>query len=191
MIKNVLFIWYGLREPLYTLRDKCIINAIQKYPEAKFRVITSLKAFYDMEIVNVYDVIDEMKKEDLYTDINHYMALSDEMRFWWLKNNPETLYLDTDTWCEETMPYMKECGHMNIEALWNGNNEHTKPFDKITSKRIKGELFNTYIPELYESDSIVLDKYFSHKAKWTKQYQQPWNRTLKSSLTVKTSDGSI
>lgn len=191
MIKNILFIWYGLREPLYTLRDRCIIQALKIYPKANFKVITAMKAFYDMEIINVYDIIEEMKKEDLYTDINHYMALSDEMRFWWLKNNPETLYLDTDTWCKEQMPYMEKCGHMNIEALWNGNNEHTKPFDDIMNKRKKGELYNTYIPELYQSESVPLDKYFSHKDVWVKGFQYPWNRTLKSSLTIKTVDGSV
>jgi len=61
---KILFIWYGLREPLYTFRHECIKRAMELYPEAEFQCITHLEKFYGMEIISPNKIQSQMLKTE-------------------------------------------------------------------------------------------------------------------------------
>lgn len=157
---EIVFIWFGLYEPLSDYRIACIKRAKEVYPDAKFKCITNFTKFYDMEVVDATALAKEMTKLGYYgnTDKEKYMYLSDEMRFWWLTHYPNTLYLDTDTWCEKPMPITPRAGKVRIEALWSG--EQCERFMDILVQREKGKLFIGYHRKV---DAEDLSEYFTHK----------------------------
>lgn len=157
---EVLFIWFGLREPLYDWRISCIKRAKAVYPDAKFKCITTWKEFYGMEVVPAYPLAEELNRHGFYADMHpdKYRQTSDEMRFWWLTHYPNTLYLDTDTWCESPIERSRKPGKMSIEALWSG--EDAQPFKEILEIREKGEFFVRYNKDLRAED---LSEYFTHR----------------------------
>lgn len=164
---DILFIWYGKLEPIYGWRDTCIRRALELYPEANFKCITTLKEFYGMELIDANALCEEMEAEGYYSDMENFMVLSDEMRFWWLARNKNTLYMDTDTFCIkpfEPCPLPRKSG---IEALWNG--EDLEPFAEILTKRIKGNFFVHIEPEL-EIESM--NDFFEHKPRWAKDFRK-------------------
>jgi len=164
---NILFIWFGLVEPLYKWRDICISQALELYPDAHFQCITTLKDFYGMEIIDARTVISMMEKQGYYSDIKCFQAMSDEMRFWWLMNNKNTLYMDTDTWCIKPMLPTLAAGKAGIEALWSGG--ESEPFSHILKIRKKGDIFIELEPQVKAQD---LTEYFEHKPLWAKQIRQ-------------------
>jgi len=159
---QVLFIWFGLLGPLYEWRDSCIKRAMEIYPDAKFKCITTYREFYGMEVIDAYALAEEMNKLGYYADMDRdkYLATSDEMRFWWMLHYPNCLYLDTDTWCEKPILRNKQPGKMSIEALWSG--EDKQPFQDILDIRVKGQLFVSHRNDLKAED---LSEYFTHKKK--------------------------
>lgn len=154
---KILYIWYGIHEPLYHYRDKCIRRALELYPDAHFQVITNLDTFYGMEVISNNDVRAQMEEQGYYTHKRDYLRTSDEMRFWWLSQHKNTLYLDTDTWCKEPMPVSPEPGKLAIEALWTG--EDTSQFANMLATRERHSLYITLEKKLELRD---LSKYFEH-----------------------------
>jgi len=164
---NVLFIWFGKLEPIYGWRDTCIRRAKELYPEANFKCITNLKEFYGMELINADELCSQMELEGYYSDTDNFMALSDEMRFYWLANHKNTLYMDTDTYCVERLELGALPRKMGIEALWSGDD--LKPFEDMLKLRTKGQFFIDL-----ESD-LKLDEmkgYFEHKPLWSKEFRK-------------------
>jgi len=170
---DILFIWFGKVEPLYAWRDACIRRAFELYPEANFKCITTLKDFYGMEIIDAEEVAAKMKSEGYYSDIDNFIALSDEMRFWWLARNKNTLYLDTDIYCVDKFNTDNTPKKSCIEALWNGDNY--LPFIKILETRAKGELFIDIEEKLDIED---MSECFEHKAKWGKKLRETKGRLM-------------
>jgi len=87
------------------------------------------------------------------------------MRFQWLFENPDTLYLDTDTWCVKPMAFSDNCGHMNIEALWNGKD--SKIFKDIYNQADHKRHLYILKRKLDNSDSLKLYDYFEHSPRVT------------------------
>lgn len=174
---NILFIWYGLVEPLYEWRHKCIARALEVYPDANVTVITCLKDFYGCDVVDAREVIEEMAIEGYEVNINNFVLTSDVMRFWWLSKHPNTLYMDTDTWCIKPMPITKEPGKVAIEALWNG--EDTKTFGDFLDAR---DLTKHFVTQERKLQINLLDEYFVHKPFWAKEIRKHFPQ--KNPITV-------
>ena len=164
---NIIFIWYGLIEPVSRWREMCLKRAVEVYPNANFSCITTLKYFYGMNIIDARKVISEMEAGGYYHDIHNFMAMSDEMRFWWLERNEYTLYMDTDTYCKTPMLPGFRAGKAGIEAIWSGR--ETKPFADILDMRKMGSLFVHLSGSLEAED---MREHFEHKPRWSKQYRQ-------------------
>lgn len=175
---NILFIWYGLIEPLYEWRNLCINRALKIYPDAHFQCITTYVDFYGMEVIDARCVLSEMRDGGYYADeksmVNNILSLSDEMRFWWLERHQNTLYLDTDTYCTKPMTATPRAGKAGIEALWSGS--ESKPFSDILSIRTKGDIFVRLAGKV---DAIDLTEYFKHKPLWAKDIRNPRKRKNK------------
>ena len=98
---NVLYIWEGCR-PLPEERKQNIRLALDRYPQAKFFCITREKEFFDprFNIVSwdetLRNIEDFFGVRDDISKFDNYINFSDWARFYFLVNNPDTLYMDTD-----------------------------------------------------------------------------------------------
>lgn len=164
---NIIYLWFGLAGPLNVWQKMCIDRAKEIYPEANFQCITTLKEFHGMEIISAEKVLSDMHKLGLYGDLTSHMSTSDEMRFYWLMNNENTLYLDSDTYCTKKYDFTEKASKMKIEALWSG--KEPKPFKDILETRIKGQLFIKLHNKVNAED---MTGYFEHKPLWAKEYRQ-------------------
>lgn len=154
---NILFIWIGRKSPLYEWRTMCIRRALEIYPNANFQVITMLKSFFNMAIIDPYDV---------GIDLDETMVYSDYVRLDWLSRHPNTLYLDTDTFCMKPMPLTRGMGSAGFEAIWSGHDQ-----DKIREVFYsRGEKKLLY-PLAQKFKGHNLADYFEHKPLWSKKYR--------------------
>jgi len=164
---DILFIWFGKSDPLYEWRDACIRRAFEMYPEANFKCITTLKDFYGMELIDANELCTKMESEGYYSDIDNFMALSDEMRFYWLARNKNTLYLDTDTYCSERFELSALPRKAGIEALWSGDD--CGPFEIILKIRDKGQFFINLESTLNIAE---MNHAFEHKPQWSRELRE-------------------
>lgn len=153
---NILFIWsYG---PLDVWRDKCVKRAMKIYPKANFICITADSEFYGMATVPFEHWIEKYN-----IPMSDMMGLSDYIRFDYLSENPDTLYLDTDTYCTKKMPFLEGIGYKSIEAIWNGKDlEGIKEiFSHHNCQQILWHLRD-------HMTGTYLHDYFEHKPLWAK-----------------------
>ena len=170
-MNTVLFIWIGNNTPLYEWRTKCIRRAMEVYPDFNFKVITGLKSFFGFETIKLEPIFEAIKEYNVRPiSDGHHMNFSDYARYYWLSNHPNTLYLDTDTWCIKRMPIIPGLGNMEYEAIWNGE-------DLESIKRVLGQHNNKEIllhtSRLLSQIGTNLSEYFEHKPLWSKRYSRP------------------
>jgi hypothetical protein len=96
---NLLFVWDGKRE-IPQDRKACVQSALSLYPDAKAFCITKQSEFMGMTVVPWENAKGQMAAflripKDTYA-WNDPMTFADWARFWFLAQNPNTLYLDTD-----------------------------------------------------------------------------------------------
>jgi len=162
---NILFIWLGKTEPLYEWRTMCIRRAKEVYPDANFKCITHMRAFFCMELINP----SEIDLSEYNANEDNYCGWSDYARLWYLSKHPNTLYMDTDTWCNERMPFSPECGNAGFEAIWNGTelDKMKAVLNRHNNRRLLYRLGNDLTRVGRD-----LNKYFKHKPLWAKKYRQ-------------------
>jgi hypothetical protein len=161
---NILFIWTGVTKPLYEWRIRCIRQAMKIYPEAKFQVITTLKEFFGMQIIDANEILDKLNDEfSIGINLTDPICFSDYARYYWLARNPKTLYIDTDAFCTLPIPETMEIGHDDYWAIWNGTdlNGISNILAQHAGKRI---LLHT--PKLLAMVGRNLAQYFIHKPVW-------------------------
>lgn len=98
---KILWIWFG-ENALPIERKNAIAETMLVYPDAEYVCITKQKAFLDPKIkcIDPQVVIDQMK---VYFELKEtpevwkeYLIFSEWARYFYIANNPDTLYLDTD-----------------------------------------------------------------------------------------------
>lgn len=161
---TILFIWDGVTKPLYEWRIKCIRRTMQIYPEAKFQVITTLKEFFGMEIINANEILDKLNDEFcLNLSLSNPIGFSDYARYYWLAKNSRTLYLDTDTFCLSPIPETSDIGHDDYWAIWNGDD--LNGISGILA--LHGNAwYLLHTPELLSKVGRNLSQHFIHKPVW-------------------------
>lgn len=98
---HILYIWDG-RYALPENRRAAIEATLSLYPEARASCITRLKHFVSdqFEIIPWDDILFQMMNHFGFRSIPYKwmdpVTFSDWARFWYLGNNGDTLYLDTD-----------------------------------------------------------------------------------------------
>ncbi len=92
-------------------RMLCIRRVTEVYPSAEFIAITDFPEFFPecFQILDLDIVINELMctytdKQDHIDMQSHYVFVSDYARMHFLSIHPNTLYLDTDTYCAKKMP---------------------------------------------------------------------------------------
>jgi hypothetical protein len=155
---DILFIWTGSKIPLYEWRTRCIRRAVEIYPEANFKVITTLKGFFNMEIIDAVELNKEMAEYKL--DVHSGVMFSDYARYYWLSKNPNTLYIDTDVWCVKPMPEIEGSGNCNYWMIWNGNNTEIMK-ELLDTHDYRGSLVHTVVP--LSQAGVQMGEYFEHK----------------------------
>lgn len=160
---DILFIWVTVGSPLYEWRLKCIRRAVEVYPGANFKVITTLKEFFGFEVIDAYEVWQNLKIFNV--DITDPIWFSDYARLFWLARNPNTLYLDTDTFCISPIPVLKGIGYSNYWAIWNG--QDLSGIAEVLDNN-NGEQALLHTPKLLAERGKNLSQYFVHKPEWSK-----------------------
>lgn len=161
---NILFIWLGLRGPLYEWRIRCIRRAIEVYPLAHFQVITTLPEFFGFEIIDAGIYLQTLKVYGIY-DLSDHLQYSDYARLRWLSDNPNTLYMDTDTWAIKHIPITDKMGFAKFEAIWNGGDleEILRVLAMAQGERLLYHLANKF-------DGHNLKEYCEHRPRWARKY---------------------
>ena len=161
---NILFIWTGVTKPLYEWRMKCIRRALTIYPTAHFQVITTMKEFFNMQVIEANDISNNLNDEfSIGITLHDPICFSDYARYYWLARNPQTLYIDTDVFCVSPIPEIQDIGHDDYWAIWNGNN--LKGIQDILAQHDeKRYLFHT--PKLLATVGRNFSQYFIHKPIW-------------------------
>jgi hypothetical protein len=148
---NVLLIWIGEFEPLSEYRNACIKRVLQIYPRANFKVITKLETFYGMETIH----------PDTFpvgVDSKDFLSYSDYARLKYLSENEDTLYIDSDTWCEKPFDFGDRMGSAFFEAIWSG--KETQVIKRVLEKA-EGRLISNLGSDLGEQGENLFD-YFTH-----------------------------
>ena len=158
---DILFIWVTVGSPLYEWRLKCIRRAVEVYPDANFKVITNLKEFFGFKIIDAYEILENLKVFNV--DFNDPIWFSDYARYYWLCRYPNTLYLDTDTFCLSPIPELKGIGHADYWAIYNGD-DLAGISEVLNNHNNKRALLHT--PALLAERGTNLSQYFDHKPFW-------------------------
>jgi hypothetical protein len=160
---NILFIWTGVTRPLYEWRIKCIRRALEVYPDANFKVITTLNEFFGMEVIDAREILDKLNEYDV--DIQDPIFFSDYARYYWLARNPRTLYIDTDALCTTPIPEANDIGHDDYWAIWNGDD--LNGIQEVLNQH-GGQRHLLHTPQLLAKVGRNLSQYFIHKPSWRK-----------------------
>ncbi len=158
---DILFIWVTVGSPLYEWRLKCIRRAMAVYPHANFKVITTLKEFFGFKVIDAYEILENLKGFNI--DINDPIWFSDYARYYWLSRVPNTLYIDTDTFCTAPIPLIKGIGHADYWAIWNG--EDLRGIADVLSKHNDQRMLS-HTPDLLAERGKNFSQYFEHKPEW-------------------------
>lgn len=156
---TILLIWIGDNEPLNEFRNKCITQIMAMYPGAQFKVITKHKKFFGMDLIHPDNF-------DIGIDYEDYLSYSDYARLKWLSENPNTLYIDTDTWPIKPYLFGDKIGSAGFEAIWSGNQGHL--IEKIYNEA-EGRLLSNHGAKL-DALGESLHQYFEHKPRWSRPY---------------------
>lgn len=120
---KILYVWDGRRE-LPPQRNACVSAALSLYPDAEFACITMSSSFYSAAIkVIPWDMVKAQLSAFLGVPKDAYawhdpMCFSDWARFWFLANNPDTLYLDTDCRMKARFDFRDRPMHAGIFLLY-------------------------------------------------------------------------
>jgi hypothetical protein len=101
--------------------------------------------------------------------LQNYFGLSDALRFVFLSENPHTLYMDTDIYCQKVLPEIPSgrVGILPHNICMMYNNDNTKYFTNLFKKyHEKYERFFVGISQFFDLDEQVMDlsEYFIHKS---------------------------
>jgi len=157
---NVLLIWIGEHEPLDEWRAKCISQVKMCYPHAKFNVITKLETFFGMSTIHP-------ETFPVGVDCKDFISYSDYARLKWLSENEDTLYIDTDTWCNKPYEFTDKMGSAFFEAIWSG--KETQKIKEV-SDMSEGRTLMKLGGEL-DKRGVNLYEYFDHRPKWARVYR--------------------
>jgi len=86
---DVLYFWRFGEDKLDPWRKYCIERALKIYEGCNFKCISTSKEFYGMEIISPDYWVDKYN-----IPIEDTMSLSDWIRFDYLSEHPNTLYMD-------------------------------------------------------------------------------------------------
>jgi len=176
---KILYIWDGLREPLPKDREECISATRAIYPNAKYACITKLNFFLEgFEVISWDDVLHQMVKDFNLSEVprswNRFMEFSDWARFWYLANNPNTMYSDTDCQMLKYFDFEKQIKFIypkkEIFLLYSpqsGMGKNSMELLKYTlSKNITGLLLPIYTRlDKVPWATKIPDEYVSHKGR--------------------------
>jgi len=159
---DILYFWRFGEDKLDPWRKHCIERALKIYEGCNFKCITTEKEFYGMETISPDYWVD---KYDI--SLESFIPLSDRIRFDYLSEHPNTLYMDTDVWCNKKIQGNKGIEFMSIEAIWNGND--LEGIKRIFSKRNNPKGFLLHLKTEMAKEGTELHGYFEHKPKWRKK----------------------
>lgn len=95
---RILYVWDKPEIP--DTRKACVTGTLSLYPDAEAFCITKAPKFMGMKVIPWMEVLGKMKAFFGFQKTpyawNNPMCFSDWARFWFLANNDNTLYLDTD-----------------------------------------------------------------------------------------------
>lgn len=173
---NILHIWEGKNE-----MEKERVDAIAKthvlYPDSKFLFMTKGTSIFDYQIILNWEK--EKRKmlkfyglSSLPKEWESYMPFSDWFRFYFLINNPGTLFLDTDCWMNNRFDFENQDRIINPEneicLLYAPKNNSFLGMKKILDRHIELKCFGIllglcgYLKK--NMNSLQIDPiYFSHK----------------------------
>ena len=161
---------------------RCIQRATEVYPDAQFVAITNKPEVFPEcfrfitcaedkeELLDVYDTKDDRDRIN-----RHYIFFSDYARMHYLANNPDTLYIDTDTYCLKRMPKLNPgvvgsrqfpC---NNDVIYNNDNIHLMWELMERRHEIKDQIDRrqNLVPLIkllaWDVNAINLTKWFGHK----------------------------
>lgn len=149
----------------------CIERCREIYPEAKYKLITTLKDFPidGFEFINAYEYEREMFNQGYPVAIKEYMIYSDFARFDYLRKHENHLYLDIDMWCASKAPLAEKAASAGIEAIWSGR--QTDVVNRAFMERGSRRLLIGLTAPLHKAGALDISKYFEHKPKWSKPYR--------------------
>jgi hypothetical protein len=122
MSLKVLYIWFG-ENPLPIERQNAIAETMAIYPNAEYICITKQKTFIDpkFKCIDPQEIIEQMLTYFGLVEIPErwktYLIFSEWARYFYIAQNPGTLYLDTD--CR----MLKQYDFENEKKVLNPHNE--------------------------------------------------------------------
>ena len=165
---KILYIWDGTREELSNERDNGILSTLKAYPKNEVLVITRNKDFKcspELKERAIYLDMDLLLKETQCKHKNHYSE-SDHLRWWYLSNYEDILYLDTDTRFIKPMPDNLDFGISRFDEcmIYNGKNtDKCKEF--YTKYGYKKNMYKSSVKEFgheFPDFATDLTPYFEH-----------------------------
>ena len=171
MINTILFIWVNAGYELCNYRKKCMVHARALHPEAKVKCISNLN--FNEQLIEKIDLNDYMKSKN-FDFPRYYQAKTDHLKFMYLCDNPNTLYLDTDIYLSSRIPDDKP-GNYLLGSIYNKNKCNL--IKEIYSKPVNGvngvlwELRHHFKPSQFNQ----LEKYVSHQS-----IEHGWKGNIKS-----------
>lgn len=150
---NILHIWKGDRE-ISRDRISTIEQVHELYPDANFLLLTNGNPLLPYQkIINWEEEKERMIKfynlSFFPTQWNEYMAFSDWYRFYYLINNPNTLFLDTDCRMLKHFDFEKEdkiiYTYNEICLLYSPSNNSFGNLKKILDRYIELKLYGLLV----------------------------------------------
>ena len=111
-MKQILWIWFG-ENSVPIERQNAIAETMLVYPDAEYVCITKQKSFLDPKIkcIDPQVITDQMvtyfELKETPEVWKEYLIFSDWVRYFYIANNPDTLYLDTDCRALKTFDFSK------------------------------------------------------------------------------------
>lgn len=169
---NILLCWFQ-RYKLSSYRRRCIDRVRELYPEANFFIFTDdIHSFPGWILLDVEAYKKHLKEDYLILEewLQNLYFFTDCLRFYFLSGTPNTLYIDTDTYCVEKIPKLKSkkvgAVQHTISTLYNNNN--LEYFTKIFEEHVNDyytKTLNRLIKYFDFGKSVVdISDYFIHQS---------------------------
>ncbi len=172
---KILFIWEGTKD-LPKSRAEAIAETMNLYPEAEYYCITKMHHFFSdkFKVIPWMVVMEEMMLffgfQTIPYEWNRYMCFSDWARFWYLGNNADTLYLDTDCRMLKRYDFANEWRILypegNICILYSPDNAKGERLLALLDEQARkhvGLLLGFYQKMNPEWSATIPNEYFRHK----------------------------
>lgn len=167
---KILFTW-KTHKRIDKARLACIKRAREIYPDAKFVFITDDRSFVEEgdEVLPVRRVtkilVNDFKV--MPARLRSYLGFTDYAKFWYLSQNENTMYLDTDVYCLKKLPKIKKGVGAGIPEAISVLYNHDNPdlFKALFFRRNNtSNLVGLGDHMDYDNDFKDVSKYFEHKA---------------------------